>query len=111
MVFVVMFVAGLLGYAANMMVQLPFMVVQQVVLMRQVMGGGRPDPARMMQTMMLLQVPSQVLTALVNAAVHLYSSFGLALLFFDVRQRKEGLDLEVAVARLAASRGTAPPPA
>ena len=40
-----------------------------------------------------LQVPAVVLSALVATAVYLYSSVAMGMLFFDVRDRKEGTDL------------------
>ena len=46
------------------------------------------------------QVPSQILAMLTSTAVHLYVCFGLALLYVDVKRRREGVDLEAAVARL-----------
>jgi len=106
--FVVFFVGALLGYVMNLAVQLPFIVFQQVVVFRDIASGQRPDSVAMMQRLMWFQVPSQILGMLVNTAVHLYVSFGFALLFFDIRWRKEGLDLEAAIERLALSRSGAP---
>ena len=40
-----------------------------------------------------LQVPGNFLAALVRMAVYLYTAFGIGMLFFDVRGRKEGADL------------------
>ena len=105
-VFVLLFVATVLSYAVNMMIQLPAMVLQQYLLFRDAAGGEAADPAAVMARLTWLQVPTQVLSVLVNTAVHLYMCFGLALLFMDVRRRKEGRDLEAAIARLAE-----PPPA
>jgi hypothetical protein len=99
-VFVTWMVGAMLGYAVTFVIQLPFMVVQQVMVFRDVAGGQRPDPAQMMARMTWLQIPTQMLGMLAQSAVHLYICFGLALIFFDVRQRKEGLDLEAAVADL-----------
>jgi uncharacterized membrane protein len=103
-VFVVFFVGGLLGYALNLVVQLPFAGAQQVLMFREVAAGRRPDPVALGAAMVWLQVPMQVLGSLTRTAVNLYTSFGLGLLFFDVKARKEGLDLEAAVARLVESR-------
>ena len=83
-------------------------VVQEVMLLREVAGGRQPDPGRMMAKLAWIQVPSQMLTMLTQTAIHLYICFGLGLLFFDVKGRKEGLDLEAAVARLVESRFGAP---
>jgi hypothetical protein len=107
-VFVIVMVGTLIGWVVGMLVQLPMIVIQQVMMLRDVAGGQRPDPARLMAKLMWLQVPSQILGMLTQTAIHLYICFGLALLFFDVKGRKEGLDLEAAVARLVESRfGTA----
>ena len=46
-----------------------------------------------MPTWLWLQVPGQFLNALATTAVQLYVCFGIALLFFDARGRKEGSDL------------------
>ncbi len=99
-VFVTVIVGSMLGYTINLLVQLPFIILQQLVMFRDVAGGQRPDPAQLMARMTWVQVPTQMLGALTNSAVYLYVSFGIALLFFDVRRRKEGLDLEAAVASL-----------
>jgi hypothetical protein len=99
-VFITFVVGTMLGYTVNFLVQLPFLVIQQFVLMRDVAGGQRPDPAQVMARLTWLQVPTQMLGMLTNTAVYLYVCFGLALVFFDVRRRKEGVDLEAAVAAL-----------
>jgi hypothetical protein len=109
-VFLIFFVGALLGYVVNMVVQMPFLVVQQVMMFRDVAAGNRPDPTAVMARLAWLQVPSQVLGMLVNVAIQLYVGFGLCLLFFDVKRRKEGLDLESAVARLVESRRGHPLP-
>ena len=103
-VFVIILVGTLIGWVVGMLVQLPMIVIQQVMMLRDVAGGQRPDPARLMAKLMWLQVPSQLLGMLTQTAIHLYMCFGLGLLFFDVKGRKEGLDLEAAVARLVESR-------
>jgi hypothetical protein len=102
--FVILFVGTLLGWVVGMLVQLPMIVVQEVLMLREVAGGQRPDPGRVMAQLTWIQVPSQMLTMLTQTAIHLYICFGLGLLFFDVKGRKEGLDLEAAVARLVESR-------
>jgi hypothetical protein len=99
-VFLTLVVGAMLGYAISFAVQLPVMVLQQFIVMRDVAGGQRPDPAQLMVRMTWLQVPAQMIGMFTQCAVYLYICFGLALLFFDVRRRKEGLDLEEAVAGL-----------
>jgi hypothetical protein len=105
--FLIFFVGMLLGYVANFVVQLPVLAIQQFLMFRDLAGGHRMDPALMMRRLAWIQVPSTILGMLIHTAVYLYMSFGVALLFFDVKRRKEGLDLEVAIAHLMASRGIA----
>ncbi|HKC13011.1 MAG TPA: hypothetical protein VKI41_13340 [Vicinamibacteria bacterium] len=114
-VFLIVFVGMLLGYVASLVVQLPVIAIHQFMLFRDLAGGHRVDPVVMMWRLTWLQVPSTILSMLIQTAVYLYMSFGIALLFFDIKRRKEGLDLEVAIADVMASRGvvvaeSAPPP-
>jgi hypothetical protein len=110
-VFIVVFVGLLLGYVVSMLVQLPMIVVQQLIVAREIAGGRRVDPAVLMARMTWLQVPSQIFAMLTNTAVYLYVSLGLALLYVDVKRRREGTDLEAAVAQLVRSHlGTAAGP-
>jgi len=103
-IFILGFVGILLSYVTNIVVQLPFIVVQQVMMFRDIAGGKAPDPVAIMGRTTLLQVPSQFLGTLVNIAVRIYVCFGIALLFFDVKRRREGRDLERAIDHLVASR-------
>jgi hypothetical protein len=101
-VFITFLVGTLLGYMVNFFIQLPLMAFQQFVVMREVAGGVKPDPGELMARMAWIQVPTTILGVLTNTAVHLYVAFGVALIFFDLKRRKEGLDLEAAVSRLVA---------
>lgn len=108
-VFVIVFLGTLLGYVIGTLVQLPMIVVQQVMMLRETAGGRHTDPTAMMTRLTWLQVPSQILGVLTSTAVHLYVCFGLALLYVDVKRRREGVDLEAAVAQLVRSHlGAAP---
>jgi hypothetical protein len=99
-VFITVMVGTMLGYMINLLVQLPFIVYQQFVVFHDMAGAQKADPGEMMARLTWVQVPAQMLGMLTNTAVHLYVCFGLALLFFDLKSRKEGLDLEAAVASL-----------
>jgi hypothetical protein len=101
-VFVTFLVGTMLGYMVNLFIQLPLIAFQQFIVMRDVAGGAKPDPGAIMARMAWIQVPTTMLGVLTNTAVHLYVCFGVALIFFDLKRRKEGLDLEAAVARLVA---------
>lgn len=100
-VFLILFVGFLLNYAVGFVTQLPAMVIQQVTMFRQVSSGRRTDPGELMASLTWIQVPAGALGALGQVAVQLYVSFGIALLFFEVRHRKEGADLEAAIESLA----------
>jgi hypothetical protein len=101
-VFLVLFVGFLLNYAVGFAIQLPAMVVQQVMMFRGISAGREMDPVDLMAGLAWIQVPTGVLAAMGQAAVQIYVSFGLALLFFDLKRRKEGADLEAAIEGLAA---------
>jgi len=107
--FLIVFVGMLLSYAANFVVQVPFIVFQQVILFRDIANGRQPDPAALMERFLWLQVLLQFLGGLINAAINLFVAFGITRLFVDLRARKEGPDLEAAIGSLAAGpRALAP---
>jgi hypothetical protein len=102
-------IGWLIGLAVGFLVSLPFAIVQNVILARRVASGMPTDPATLASAMLWFQVPSAFLSSLASMAVALYTSFGLALLYFDIRRRKEGIDLEAAIARLAGKPEAAMP--
>jgi hypothetical protein len=106
--FLIVFVGTIMGYALTLMLQLPFVIAQQLYVLRMAAGGRTVDPAAMMTVVTWFQVPSNMLGSLGQTAVQLYIGVGLALLYLDIRGRKDGADLEAGVARL---EGSAPPPA
>lgn len=94
--FVVLFVGTVLSYAASAVTQGPFVIAQQILLIRQAASGEAADPSAVVANLWL-QVPAQVLGALVTVLVWAYWAFGLALLYFEIRRRKEAEDLEEAI--------------
>ncbi|MGH9323206.1 MAG: hypothetical protein ACRD3V_25400 [Vicinamibacteria bacterium] len=101
--FLLVFVAWLLATAVSMLVQMPFALAQQIFLIRQASAGEAPDPAALMEGMAWFQLPGTALGALANAAVYLYINLGIALLFLDVRRRREGADLDEVLQELERS--------
>jgi hypothetical protein len=99
-VFITVMVGTMLGYMINLLFQLPLIAFQQFFVMREVAAGQKANPAELMARLTWIQVPTNMLSMLTNSAVQLYVCFGIALLFFDLKRRKEGLDLEAAVASL-----------
>lgn len=98
-VFLLLIIGWVLSYVVSMILTLPFSVVQQVMIFRDA-ASGDTEVAASATRWLWLSVPAQVLGALGSAAVQIYLFFGLSLLFFDCRRRKEGQDLEDAVALL-----------
>jgi hypothetical protein len=102
-------IAWLISMVVGLLIHLPFSVVQNILLARRVASGTPVDPAALTSSLLWFQVPSTFLSSLASMAVALYTSFGLSLLYFDIRRRKEGIDLEAAIARLAGKSQTAMP--
>jgi hypothetical protein len=99
-------VAAVISWAISWLIELPLAIAQNVLVFRGVAEGKTPDPAAIMGRMMWFQIPSAFLSSLVSMAVAIYTSFGLVLLYLDIRRRKEGVDLEAAIERLAGGAST-----
>ena len=94
-------VGSLIGYASGFIVQLPLMGVMMFLMIRAAAAGKAANPEQIMRPVMWLQVPTNMIAALVQTVVLLYMAFGIALLYFDIRQRSEGQDLLAEAERLA----------
>ena len=94
-------VGAVISYIVQFLVSLPFSIPVWVQTFTNAAKGQEPS----FGGWFWLQVPGQFLGTLASTAVYLYTSFGVALLFFDTRGRKEGTDLAAAIDALA------PPPA
>jgi len=90
-----MLVVMVISYVVTILVTLPFQLPMLVDIFRSAAAGE--DPTESMGSWLWLQVPGQLLGALASTAVYLYMSFGVSLLFFDTRGRKEGTDLVSAI--------------
>jgi hypothetical protein len=107
-VLLIMVIGYVLSMAVGLVIQMPLIVIQQVIMMRAAAEGGMTDPFELMSKMALFQVPATFLNTLAMTAVHIYMAFALALFYFDLRRRQEGSDLEDAVREMA-GREPAPP--
>lgn len=108
-VFVLYIIAAVLSYLVNALVQMPLAAVQGGSMLREVASSGRADPQRLLAGSLWLQVLTGVLASFVSTAVSVYTSFGVVLLYFDARRRKEGMDLEAALdSRAGAAPGVSP---
>lgn len=105
-ILLLMLVTTLISYMAGLLVALPFQIPMFIDLFRKAMAGQENDIASSMGRWIWLQVPAQFLSALARMAIYIYSAFGIALLFADIRGRKEGVDLRPEIDALF----PAPPP-
>lgn len=103
-VFLVFFIGFVISGVVSLVVQVPVSIVEQVVILRQATGQQQ-----MPGWLIALRAPAQLLGSFAVSAVQLYLSFAIALLYFDLRQRQEGRDLEQAVAELTGD-GLGPDP-
>lgn len=92
---------GVLGYAVSMLVQMPAVIVSQVMMVRAMSRGEGLDPQALVRATLWLSIPAGVLAALAQLAVQLYVDFATAHLYLDQVRRKEGADLGSALDRLA----------
>ncbi len=112
-VLVLMLVTTLISYLAGLLVALPFQLPMVVDIFRHAMSGQQ-DVQSVISRWLWLQVPAVFLSSLVRTAVYLYSAFGIGMLFFDVRGRREGTDLRSQIDDVFAAElplSTPPPPA
>ncbi|HET9212917.1 MAG TPA: hypothetical protein VFR03_21100 [Thermoanaerobaculia bacterium] len=91
-ILVLMLVTTLISYLAGLLVALPFQLPMFIDIFRHALSGDQ-DVQSAMARWLWLQVPAVFLSSLVRVAVYLYTAFGIGMLFFDVRGRKEGSDL------------------
>ncbi len=101
-----MAVVSVISVLATSVLQLPLMLVQVLVFMRKAASGE--DLPGWYSSFLWLQLPVRCLASLIVSAVYLYSSFATALLFFDLRARREGDDLRRAIAGMTGV-GSEPP--
>ena len=97
-----------LGQAISMVVQLPTMIVSQVMVLRGMSRGEGADPQAMMRAMLWLTIPAAVISTLAQLAVQLYIDFATAHLYLDQVRRKEGADLGAALDRILGNSAAAP---
>jgi hypothetical protein len=104
-VFLFLLVGILISYLLGLLIALPFQIPMYIDMFRKAASGE--DAVQSMSRWLWLQVPAQFLNALVSTAVYLYMCFGIALLFYDTRGRKEGTDLR---SEIDSVFGGPPPP-
>ncbi len=105
-ILVLMLVSTLISYLAGLLVALPFQLPMFIDIFRHALSGDQ-DVQSAMSRWLWLQVPAVFLSSLVRMAVYLYTAFGIGMLFFDVRGRREGSDLR---SQIDSVFGGPPPP-
>ncbi len=103
---VLLLVGLVINYAVSLTVQLPFVVAQQIAVFRDAASGQVSDPAALMAGTLWLQAPAQVLAAFATTATWLYWTFGVSLLYREIRRRKEAGDLRQAIDELVHLRAS-----
>jgi hypothetical protein len=91
-VLLLMVVSTLISYLAGLLVALPFQLPMFIDLFRKALSGNQ-DITSVMARWIWLQIPAQFLSSLARTAIYVYTAFGMALIYADVRSRKEGIDL------------------
>lgn len=98
---VLMGVGLVLNYSITITAQLPFLILQQVMFSRKAIEGQLVgDPAELMSDVLWLQVPANLVGALATALTWMYWAFGQALLYWELRRRREGWDLDAAITEI-----------
>jgi len=104
-ILVLVVVGYLLSLGVSMTVQAPFGILQQVMIFRDAASGGDIEALAMDNPWQWLSVPAALFGSLAQTLVVVYVSLGTALLYFDVRNRREGRDLETALAQMEGNTG------
>jgi hypothetical protein len=99
-------VSYVLSGLVSLVFQLPLGVAQMVTTFRRLAHGQ--DLA--MGGLLWLGVPVQIATTLLTTAVEIYIAFIMAMLYFDTRARREGIDLLPQLEAMAPESASAPPP-
>ncbi len=98
---VILLVALVIGQAFALVVQGPFMILQQIWLSRDLASGG----TTLSHEVLWLQVPMGLLGGLVQVLAWIYAAFTLGLLYRDLARRVDGIDLDAAIQALEAGEG------
>jgi hypothetical protein len=70
--------------------------------------AGSQDVTGVMARWIWLQIPATFLSSLARTAIYVYTAFGMALLYADVRGRREGIDLRPEIDALFPAPAPAP---
>jgi len=96
-IFVLFAVAMVISTGFSLLINLPVSIFQNAMQFRESSGGTLG-----VTPWLWLTVPLQAISSLTWTIVQIYLSMGVALLYFDVRRRREAGDLEAALDALTA---------
>jgi hypothetical protein len=90
-------------YLLSFMIQLPLVIVSAAAVARSMSAGETPGefPA----LVYWLQVPTSIAVSIVQSSLVFLSSTALAVMYFDIRGRREATDLDAAVTAIGAPKG------
>jgi hypothetical protein len=103
-----MVIGTVINYAISLVAQGPFVVIQQILVFRNAASGDPVSEAAVLSELLWLQVPAQIVGAFASVAVWLYWTFGLAMLYRELRRRREGGDLRRSIDELTGTGAAGP---
>ncbi|MEM7051697.1 MAG: hypothetical protein AAF604_18665 [Acidobacteriota bacterium] len=98
--FALVVVGMVLSWAISFLIQLPFEILRQVLILRDIGVGEDPFAIQASPVSLSLQLAGSVLGVLASTVLSLYISHCSALLYHDTVRRREGGDLEAALGEL-----------
>ena len=97
--FGLIFIGYGISSAISMVVQLPFMIYQQYYIWNETLSGRQVDPFSVTQELSWLQLPVQMVNVFAQLLGWFYWAIAAVVLYLEIRRRRDGRDLEVAIAR------------
>ncbi len=97
-IFCIYVISVVISWGVTMLIQMPMQIALFGGMMQGAVEGSQPS----MVVSPWISFPTVILSTLTTVAVQLYTFFALALLFHDVRRRRDALDLEAAIDEITA---------
>jgi hypothetical protein len=96
-VVLLMLVGWILSYGLSLAIQLPIGLLQQALMFRDATAEGGTGIST---AVLLLSLPGGIISGLASSVVQMYLGMGLGLLYFDIKRRRSGEDLEAELDQL-----------
>jgi uncharacterized membrane protein len=94
------FIGWGISTAIAMVVQVPFMLFQQYYIWNERLSGRQVDIVEVTQELSFIQVPVQVVNVFAQLLCWFYWAIAAVVLYREIRRRREGRDLEMAIPRI-----------